>query len=40
MLILVVDSWVQLARSLEAKSGLNGAESTANVEVNSRTLHH
>jgi hypothetical protein len=42
-LIRVVDFWVQpgvqLARSLEAKSGLNGAESTVSVEVISRMLY-
>ena len=38
-MIRVIDFWVQLARSLEAKSWLNGAESTVSLEVNSRMLY-
>jgi hypothetical protein len=34
-----VQVWVQLARSLEAESGLNGVESTIVVKVNSRMLY-
>ena len=39
MLFHVADSLVQLASSLEAKSCLNGAESTVNGKGNSRMLY-